>query len=401
MFRYFKFTISRKLFASFFAVLILVAIFGGYILIFSQDAFEKLVGNNSIFLSESMIHRIDSNIFSKIDEFRQFSNDPLLRSELIESNKFFSNLNNVEEYIIARDNDWRSVPDETITEFMENIISSSLSDRLRNIFIQFSDEQYGYIEYSEVFITNKYGANIAQTGKTSDYYQADEVWWVDARNNTFSVGDFEYDDSSKVWSIPVGVSVVDSNGDFLGVIKAIVPVNTIINEAELVEKEYDSTEILLLTENGSTIYKTGAFRFLEDLSEKEFFQKVSQTRGFFVAESEGGEKLFSYAKSKGFRDFKGLGWVLVMSHSTNEIFSPILELRNVLIGAISMVLLLIIILAFFVSESISRPIKRLTQVSKKIAWGDLNKFVEVTSRDEVGELGKSFNEMTKISQLQF
>src|SRR4030043_141140 len=39
------------------------------------------------------------------------------------------------------------------------------------------------------------------------------------------------------------------------------------------------------------------------------------------------------------------------------------------------------------------PIKKLTESSKKMAEGDLDQDIQVTSRDEVGELARSFNRM--------
>jgi len=47
------------------------------------------------------------------------------------------------------------------------------------------------------------------------------------------------------------------------------------------------------------------------------------------------------------------------------------------------------------AATITRPINRLVQAAKKIGKGDLGAKVRITSRDEVGELGEVFNEMSK------
>jgi len=52
-----------------------------------------------------------------------------------------------------------------------------------------------------------------------------------------------------------------------------------------------------------------------------------------------------------------------------------------------------VILAFQISRIITNPVKKLTQMSKKMAEGELDQKLQVTSRDEVGELARSFNLM--------
>jgi PAS domain S-box-containing protein len=54
-----------------------------------------------------------------------------------------------------------------------------------------------------------------------------------------------------------------------------------------------------------------------------------------------------------------------------------------------------IALAFFLSQRIVRPLRELTATTARIAGGDLNAQVEVTSRDEVGLLAAEYNRMAE------
>ena len=56
--------------------------------------------------------------------------------------------------------------------------------------------------------------------------------------------------------------------------KAVLAIKGIVREAELAKKKYKTTEIKLLTKDGRLIYATKAFRFFEDVREKEFFKKI-------------------------------------------------------------------------------------------------------------------------------
>ena len=44
---------------------------------------------------------------------------------------------------------------------------------------------------------------------------------------------------------------------------------------------------------------------------------------------EGVTKLVSFVPSKGFGDYKGMGWSYVVVQGTNEIYAPIITLRNI------------------------------------------------------------------------
>lgn len=58
------------------------------------------------------------------------------------------------------------------------------------------------------------------------------------------------------------------------------------------------------------------------------------------------------------------------------------------------------VLSYLSGSRVTRPIRDLTQASERVRRGDLESMVEVTAEDEVGVLGRAFNEMTtSIRQL--
>jgi len=52
-----------------------------------------------------------------------------------------------------------------------------------------------------------------------------------------------------------------------------------------------------------------------------------------------------------------------------------------------------ILLGLIITRQITRPLKSLTRGAEQIARGNLNYRVDINTRDEVGELGRSFNQM--------
>jgi two-component system, NtrC family, sensor kinase len=82
---------------------------------------------------------------------------------------------------------------------------------------------------------------------------------------------------------------------------------------------------------------------------------------------------------------------------------PYIDLRNSVmltftgIAALCTVILLIIL--FFITSSITKPLRRMVLATNRIAQGDLNHQVKFGFRDEVGQLADSFNQMTENLKL--
>ena len=54
-----------------------------------------------------------------------------------------------------------------------------------------------------------------------------------------------------------------------------------------------------------------------------------------------------------------------------------------------------IVVSYFLAMILTRPLQKLSQVSKQIADGDYSVRVPVHTEDEIGELSVSFNYMTR------
>jgi two-component system NtrC family sensor kinase len=78
---------------------------------------------------------------------------------------------------------------------------------------------------------------------------------------------------------------------------------------------------------------------------------------------------------------------------------PYIDLRNsVMLTFAAMSALAVILLVgilFFIASSITNPLRRMVAATNQIAQGDLNQHVQLDSRDEIGRLAQSFNQMTE------
>jgi two-component system NarL family sensor kinase len=110
-----------------------------------------------------------------------------------------------------------------------------------------------------------------------------------------------------------------------------------------------------------------------------------------ILDYRGIDVLSSYCKL----DIQGLDWVLLAEIDLEEAIAPINRIRNFTLLLTISISLLVFITAYIISKRISKPLIRLRDASKLIGAGDFNIHLETDSRDEIGELTKAFNIMSK------
>jgi len=393
--------IGQKLTWGFVGIASLVVIVGSVCVYTSQIELQKAIGKNSVMLAQETLDKIDRDIYDQIERWISYAYaNPRLHETVAKSNQEFENLSDRQEYINKIDRDWK---DSRNTPFIQELLNNELSKRLRKR-TEFYREIKGYDYFPEVYATNKYGVVIASTGRTSDYLQADEEWYQTAvKEKEFWIGDVEYDESTDVYACGIVINLYDDNGNFAGIIKPILDIK---EATDLLEKLKKSTKHVtlkfhLINREGKVLYSSGEthqHKVFENISHEDYFKGIKDDTGYFITkENVPGEKerFFVYAHSKGFKEFKGLGWVLAIDYQTAELFAPIITLRNVLLSISLMLTMLAVIIGFSISSSISNPLSKLRSAIDKMGEGNLDYRIEVKTRDEIGQLALAFNQMTE------
>jgi len=171
---------------------------------------------------QSINQIIGQQNISDIDEKVYLIKDLILDQDIIDSVKL-SNQRQATitlEEISELDKDWvESRKAGRKNQTMKDSLSGTVANRLKEF-------QKDHPEFVEIFVTNKHGLNVGQTNITSDYYQADEDWWIRAYNKgkgaTF-VGEIEYDESAGAEVIGIFFPITyGSVNNAIGVIKALV-----------------------------------------------------------------------------------------------------------------------------------------------------------------------------------
>ncbi|OOG77891.1 hypothetical protein B0E43_03775 [Algoriphagus sp. A40] len=90
-----------------------------------------------------------------------------------------------------------------------------------------------------------------------------------------------------------------------------------------------------------------------------------------------------------------LEWMLISEMDFDEAMAPIIELRNYLIGTTLIILLLIVLITFFLSNAIARPILELKNTVFSLSKGIIpNQTPLTSSTDEIIQITRAINELT-------
>ncbi|UCD85107.1 MAG: HAMP domain-containing protein [Deltaproteobacteria bacterium] len=96
-----------------------------------------------------------------------------------------------------------------------------------------------------------------------------------------------------------------------------------------------------------------------------------------------------------------LGWGVIIEQPTSEAFRAARIMTYELTVLITLFLLIMVSIGFLGGRQIVRPIRELIEATGLISRGDLSQRVEITTRDELSELGRSFDMMReRLSELQ-
>lgn len=263
---------------------------------------------------------------------------------------------------------------------------------------------------AEILVTDRHGQLVAATGWVSDFYQADESWWQQARGGEEArvyITRVNYDHSAEVWSVDLCVPIVDRDGRLVGVAKVVLDAGQLIGGPTRTVGEV-SAPLSLIAEDGSIIFAAGEAR------------PGARAEEWTGALTGGGMPGWRRMRSG---DIQALApihlpmqiggfpvemptWTLSLVAPASAVRAPIMRLGAVLLACGMVVIAGIFIggLALVEREVVGR-IRRIGRAAKQVAAGDLGRrapagrpLLPMLGRDEIDDLTDAFNEM--VSRLE-
>ncbi|GAA3708152.1 methyl-accepting chemotaxis protein [Oceanisphaera sediminis] len=194
-------------------------------------------------------------------------------------------------------------------------------------------------------------------------------------------------------------SFKNQDGQDYGVMAMDVSLKELTNmtqQTQLGEKGY-----LMLIEDGGTVLVDAArpehnFRLLSEL-EGEGYRRLSDTNAGQLELELGGEDFRALVYPS-----PSLGWKFIALMPEHEILAPAQRMLWTTLGSTALVVVLVLLLAWWLSGLLVNPILAVSRGLKDIAQGegDLTRRLTIGSRDETGELARWFNQfLESIQQL--
>lgn len=361
--------------------------------IFGYRVLHNTIGRQYVQVSELLGAYVKDNIASEVEDVKSYTTRSLWKGLIAESNSRYGRMDPsaMEKKFLEMDKAWVSSAEDSplLKEYLENRAGIGMRDLLKT-----------RLNISEIFITDKYGAIVAASGKTSDFYQADETWWQEAYNNgkgkTY-VGDIEFDESSSAWSIPIAVPVKDDEDRVIGICKDSINIYRLFHTSDLF-KIGESGHAVITDIDGTIIYHKGLPRTATKILNKDKMAKLLSSKNKFFVSREGPthDKNLFFAYSfidPPYLSDRGVKWIIFIVQDQDEALEPLyVFISSFVIIALMLVIVTIPIGAFF-GGMIAKPIHDLHVATEKISSGDWDYKIDIHTGDEIEQFSDTFRVM--------
>jgi len=380
-------------------------------LIFSQYTLRSVLAQAEVGLTEQAHQAaffVDSLLASKTEMAITITAALDIETAVAASNAQFAALpDEIRSTTIQElDERWRntdSIDDPFIAQYLENDAATYLS---RLMVVHPS-------EFGEIFLTNRFGALIASTGKLTTLAHAHKPWWVGSYNDgqgAIFLDDRGYDISVGDYVLGVVVPVM-SGSEVGGILKCNVSILASLGTVIATTAYSVDGDIMLVRSNGLIVY--GKDRIpLQSATSDELTMLISEnvsgcailreneTRSLIAfwevpwTSSESTSARFGGTSNTDDHDFgnSGESWVVVVSQELDQVMAParMATLRMALIAAGFIIVMAVG--SLLIGWRIGKPARMLAEQVHSLGPETLTTRVVISSRDEVGTLAQSFNE---------
>ncbi|ARK29572.1 methyl-accepting chemotaxis protein [Halalkalibacter krulwichiae] len=222
-----------------------------------------------------------------------------------------------------------------------------------------------------------------------DFDPTGRPWYIEAQNNPGEViwtDPYETEGEEGGFVVTAAKAVFEPRTDqLLGVVGIDLSLNdlaTIIHQVQVNHDGYTS----LFDASGTALVHPS--RQGENLSEdKAIEMMLSQADGNIDDQIDGQQRLIYFST------VQETGWKVNAIYNYHDMLKELYDIRTKVIIISVVMLVLSLVIAYFVSRNITKPIKNLKEHVSQISQGDLTVKAVSSSKDEIGQLTMDFNEM--------
>lgn len=191
-----------------------------------------------------------------------------------------------------------------------------------------------------------------------------------------------------------------NNGEIIGVLGTTMNMDKateMISSIKVGKKGYVS----IFDDNGVTLFHPNLDLISSEVSVPEILEGIKKSDSFEVQysiEDKDGVK----EKTAFINKSENLGWYIASTIPSSELTEESTKIAYKLLLLSAIAIIIGAIIAVFVANSLTKPIKKLVEDITKVSKGDLTVKSNVKTSDEIGELSSNFNVMVEnINKLIF
>lgn len=338
-------------------ILILFLILGLVPLIFghlflakgAETRFKETIGS---YLSQNATH-LQAEVVSYLEDLEiqvaNLASMPEIQSLVKAQNERLPEERTFADRIQQIEQEWPSMTSST-SPLLREILNNRAALLLR-------DYNQITVRFRELLVTDRYGRLVAASGKTTDYFQADEDWWriayLEGTGQRF-ISDIVFDESARVHSVEVAHPVRDTlTGEVLGIIKAIADCEGIF--ALLDQPRFgESILAVAIRPDGSVVTNpTGAeiYPFASDV-----LAAVNQGRRWLILPSNNPRVLLGLPRFGMKQRIPGLDWYVLIQAPYGEVFYPFQVLSSWFLYIVLFSVAVVIVLSVIFTWILSKPL---------------------------------------------
>ncbi|MDD5422588.1 MAG: sensor histidine kinase [Candidatus Omnitrophica bacterium] len=363
----------------------------GYI--FGTRLLLETIGTYNKCLAETLAAFVADGIGEEVEDIQSYATRPLWIDIVKSANLKYPEMVPASRdlYFADMDRKWASADNDSLLpkEYTGNRISLSMKDilKLRNNIV-------------ELFITDKFGGLVAASGKTTDFYQADEEWWqrsYDEGKGAVFVGGVEFDRSSGYWSITIAAPIRDESGGVIGICKNVISLTRLFKPLESINIGKTGHPVLLDRE-GRILFHHASSAIYDKAFEDGVVLPVSSGKDQFSIKSRvhpgKGLVITTFAQiTSTYLTDNGITWTIFIEQDKAEIMAPLYRLTTLLVVIMAVLLIIMFPLGSSLGRIFSAPIHALHIATERVIEGDWDTKIEVKTGDEIEQFANTFQLM--------
>jgi len=365
----------------------------------TTQTLNEIIGEQLHDLASSRAYAVGDLLSRQVEVVEALSLDTALHTTILSANASYTgNAAEIQAELERRDHQWLAASSN------DPLIQETLNNALATEFRLF---QARFPDHVEIFVTDRYGALLAATNKTTDYYQAHEAWWQAAYQQgqgAIHLAEPEFDDSADVLGLRIAIPIyAEDQTTVIGVLTTIyhtTALNPILTPSQ---NDVPTLRIVLCMPNRQCLFpEDDQITVLPDTAWMEIPSTIQTP--YTVFSFDGATHLVSQADVATFTAqpaVAALGWHISAQQERRIALAPINTHRKMTAFAAGLTALIAAGVGTALAGWLVRPVQHLTRVARNIIAGDLSVQAEVETRDEIGTLAATFNVMTRRLQQTF